>query len=661
MTTVATAIRYRVSMRGGPWRAFSGSVAGLRPVYRRTLAARPWSGVAPSVVACRRARCCGQAKKRRESGSRPSGVCPGLLGQEEGGFFADLDVRVVDGGDVEVNRVRTGLAGFRRHADDGVERGQPGCCGVDFRAAGDFGAGQAVDADPVAAWLFFGVHDLEHVDVLDPAVLGFAGEHRAVADDVDLERDAVGQEPAGEAGDQDEDGGVQQDAWANDVGHDFLAAQVAGHGVFGRVADQPLRQADLVHDLIADVDAGGAADALVLQAVADVDAGWADLHAESAIDAIAEAGRLGIDTLRARPARLAAFRIVGDDQRIRVEHHALEAGVGAHVLADLLAHEAGEQVGEAAVEEDPEGFPGAEVAGADIVDQLVHRREVADQREAGPQREDQPERMLGTLDAQLAGVERRLVELDAGAAVAFDPVFHPHENLRVDRLRAGVAAEQPAGDGGDQEQRVGRDDQQGGEVDDVLRPENDPEDVELAFDQVQQDGLATVPDQPGADVEQHLREDDQGDPPVVEMAADTLGVDFPAFLVERDGGCAGRLCRGFGLAHRSSVGGEGGETGAASPRVVYRHKAGLRGALRGVCRQTTSGWPAPVRSFAEENAWERRAAGFLVDRYQDACLLVARIKLSLNQDLAIDLRPCACVLPQLPDNSGSNDWRCGKN
>ena len=88
------------------------------------------------------------------------------------------------------------------------------------------------------------------------------------------------------------------------------------------------------------------------------------------------------------------FRVVGDDQRVRVEHHALEAGVGAHVLAHLLAHEAGHQVGEAAVEEDPEGFPGAEIAGADVVDQFIDRREVADQRKAGPQREQPQSRCL---------------------------------------------------------------------------------------------------------------------------------------------------------------------------------------------------------------------------------------------------------------------------
>src|SRR3546814_8044363 len=46
------------------------------------------------------------------------------------------------------------------------------------------------------------------------------------------------------------------------------------------VADQPGRVAHLVHDVVAGVDAGAAGDALVLQAVADVDAGRADLHAD---------------------------------------------------------------------------------------------------------------------------------------------------------------------------------------------------------------------------------------------------------------------------------------------------------------------------------------------------------------------------------------------
>jgi hypothetical protein len=58
-------------------------------------------------------------------------------------------------------------------------------------------------------------------------------------------------------------------------------------------------------------------------------------------------------------------------------------------------------------------------------------------------------------------------------------------------LRAGVATEQAPGDGGDEEQRVGGNDEQGGQVDDVLRPEDHAENVELAFDQVEQDGLTS--------------------------------------------------------------------------------------------------------------------------------------------------------------------------
>jgi hypothetical protein len=54
------------------------------------------------------------------------------------------------------------------------------------------------------------------------------------------------------------------------------------------VAHQAARVAHLVHHAVADVDAGGAADALVLQALADVDAGRADLHAQAAVDAGAQ-------------------------------------------------------------------------------------------------------------------------------------------------------------------------------------------------------------------------------------------------------------------------------------------------------------------------------------------------------------------------------------
>ena len=45
-------------------------------------------------------------------------------------------------------------------------------------------------------------------------------------------------------------------------------------------------------------------------------------------------------------------------RRVLVEHGALEARVRAHVLADLLAHEAGVSIGGEPVEQHPEQFPG---------------------------------------------------------------------------------------------------------------------------------------------------------------------------------------------------------------------------------------------------------------------------------------------------------------
>src|SRR5690606_42158076 len=89
------------------------------------------------------------------------------------------------------------------------------------------------------------------------------------------------------------------------------------------VADEAARLADLVHALVAGVDALGAADALHLQAVADVDAGGADHHATLAIDAVAPllGDRRAVDLGKRDPLgspqlapRLAPRRVVADDQ-----------------------------------------------------------------------------------------------------------------------------------------------------------------------------------------------------------------------------------------------------------------------------------------------------------------------------------------------------------
>src|SRR3546814_5152435 len=110
--------------------------------------------------------------------------------------------------------------------------------------------------------------------------------------------------------------------------------------MFGGVADQPARVIHLVHDVVAGVDARRAADAFDLQAVANVDTGGADLDAHGAVDAVPQAQGLVVNALLAGATAFAATRVVGNDQGVLVEHHALETCVRAHVDAHLLAQPA---------------------------------------------------------------------------------------------------------------------------------------------------------------------------------------------------------------------------------------------------------------------------------------------------------------------------------
>ncbi len=80
----------------------------------------------------------------------------------------------------------------------------------------------------------------------------------------------------------------------------------------------------------------------------------ADLYAQFAIDAVAQAQLPMIGVALAGAPRVAAPLVVGHDQRVVVEHDGLKARVGAHVLAHLLAHPAGVDIGGEGEERDPE-------------------------------------------------------------------------------------------------------------------------------------------------------------------------------------------------------------------------------------------------------------------------------------------------------------------
>ncbi len=133
--------------------------------------------------------------------------------------------------------------------------------------------------------------------------------------------------------------------------------------MLGGVADQPAWIVHLVHDRIAGINAGCAANALDLQTVADVDTGWADLDAHGAVDTVAKPHGLVVGIFLPRAALLATARVVGNDQRVLVEHHALEARVRAHVDAHLLTQVASTAVGGEGKEADPERRPAVDVQG----------------------------------------------------------------------------------------------------------------------------------------------------------------------------------------------------------------------------------------------------------------------------------------------------------
>ena len=83
-------------------------------------------------------------------------------------------------------------------------------------------------------------------------------------------------------------------------GRSALALAAALHVDVGVVADQAGGAADLAHDVVAGIDAETALDAAELDAVADVDAGRADIDALVAVDAVA--GDIAVDAQPARPS-----------------------------------------------------------------------------------------------------------------------------------------------------------------------------------------------------------------------------------------------------------------------------------------------------------------------------------------------------------------------
>src|SRR5690606_10952009 len=103
----------------------------------------------------------------------------------------------------------------------------------------------------------------------------------------------------GERGHQ-HDNQRRQDSAIHDGARAEQAIVLVLHGVFRTVTDQAARIAHLIHHRVARVNAGGAGNALVLQALAYVDTGGTNLYAKRAINAVALPLRL---VIAAAPSR----------------------------------------------------------------------------------------------------------------------------------------------------------------------------------------------------------------------------------------------------------------------------------------------------------------------------------------------------------------------
>src|SRR5690606_37664532 len=113
-----------------------------------------------------------------------------------------------------------------------------------------------------------------------------------------------------------------------------------------------------------------------------------------------------------------------------------------------------------------------------------------------------------------------------------------------------IAAEQAPGERGEEEQRQRRDDQQQGEEQEVLGPEGEAEDVELARRQVEQHRLAIIPAQPGEGIEHAEQPEHGGHAQGVQPAGDFARIDLALADIHRAAVVVGEL-QGNTAVHRS--------------------------------------------------------------------------------------------------------------
>ncbi|MFM2271271.1 MAG: hypothetical protein RL702_336 [Pseudomonadota bacterium] len=204
-------------------------------------------------------------------------------------------------------------------------------------------------------------------------------------------------------------------------------------------------------------------------------------------------------------ARFAAPVLVGDDQRLLIQHRGLDARPGAHIDAHLLAHEAAQQEGGGGQHADRGIGHARRLAAPEFAGQGRRVGEIHDPRAAGPEADDQVDRPLDPPLEDLFRPPGRGIEPHLGVAVAIDQPIDVLEQVGPDGLRAGIAAPGPPDRAGDHEQADARHDQHPGHEVEFVRPDLDPEHIEPAVGHIDQHRLVrcigtAIPADPRGDV-----------------------------------------------------------------------------------------------------------------------------------------------------------------
>ena len=236
----------------------------------------------------------------------------------------------------------------------------------------------------------------------------------------------------------------------------FLLLQFTGRAV----AYQLGCIAHFVHDGVTGINTGGATNALILQAVANIDTRRANLDADTAIDAVTESFGRVITVFASLAPRFTTTVVVGNDQRVVIKHHALEPGVRAHIDAHLFAQITGIAISGQSKKAQPEHAPWGDVKGDNIDNQLTNRDKVADKGQGGEKSDTQPEQMLGRFAYQLGPGHGLAIQLHALMSLSFGDSINPDKHPAEHALRAGIATPDTPGKCGQGKQAKSADDQQ---------------------------------------------------------------------------------------------------------------------------------------------------------------------------------------------------------